>query len=309
MLLLLACSTPSFNQDQNGLWLRRHWLHEAPSDAEVDTLVQTLKEKGIQQIYPFLGPPDAEGLPGWRDQQVLTSVDLEKARGFMEKMQAKAPEIGVYPWTGGILKQDIVLEDSERSEKWMDRVLSLPLAGVHLNVEPLPEQDAYLSLLHRWKERLGNRILSVAAYPPPTPLHPYADVHWSLPFLQKVCIEADDLVVMAYDTGLTTPAAYTRLVAEWTPLLLSLPSPEKGGCTVRIGLPTYEDDRPYHHPQAETFAAGLAGVLLGLQTPPPPHFRGIALYASWTTDAEEWTVYDRNWRHRGDVNTTLVDGK
>ena len=39
-------------------------------------------------------------------------------------------------------------------------------------------------VLRAWKARLVDRTLSVAAYPPPTPQHPFPDVHWSLPFLR-----------------------------------------------------------------------------------------------------------------------------
>ena len=53
----------SFNHDENGLWARRVWLHEARTDAELDALVATLRARGINRLYPFLGPPDASGAP------------------------------------------------------------------------------------------------------------------------------------------------------------------------------------------------------------------------------------------------------
>ena len=40
--------------------------------------------------------------------------------------------------------------------------------------------------------------------------------------------------------------------------------------------------------------AGLRGLGAG------GTFEGVALYAEWTTGEEEWRLYDRAWRGRGD---------
>ena len=297
----------SFNHDENGLWARRVWLHEARTDAELDALVATLRARGVSRLYPFLGPPDASGAPGWREGELQYPVDDATASSFLNRMRARAPEIQIYPWTGGVYGRDIVFDDQARLDAWRQRVTALPVDGVQINIEPMPEQQAYLDLLTGWKAALGDRVLSVAAYPPPTPLHPFADVHWSPEFLRKVCLIADDLAVMAYDTALQEPAAYSALVAEWTRTLAALPPPEAGGCTVRIGLPAYEDNEAYHNPEAETLAAGIAGVRTALNEGAPEHVRGVAIYASWTMDTGEWATYDRDWRGREPVVAGGVD--
>lgn len=310
LLALSAChwgadATP--NRDDNGLWARRTWLHEPHDDAEVDALIASLRARGITQFYPFLGPPGPDGAPGWRDGEVVRPADPAIAGAFLDRMRAKAPDIAVYPWTGGLLGRDVDLADRARLGAWIDHVIALPSAGVQINIEPMPEWDTYIDLLDAWKAKRGDRTLSVAAYPPTTPLHPYPDVHWSPAFLRKVCSAADDLVVMCYDTALTTPDAYTALVAEWTRALSALPPPDQGGCTVRIGVPDYEDVEGWHHPGAETLAAAIAGVRAGLGASPPANVRGIAIYASWTTDAADWATYDRDWRGRNPVDAGRID--
>lgn len=301
---------PVFDRGDNGLWARRRWLHEARTDAELEALVATLRARGIKAFYPFLGPPDAEGRPGWREGELHHPVDPAVASDLLTRMKAFAPEIAVLPWTGGVRERDVVFADAERNAAWRAAVLALPVDGVQLNVETLPEQEAFLALLRDWKGALGDRTLSVAAYPPPTPLHPYPEVHWSPAFLREVCLIADDLAVMAYDTALAEPGAFTALVAEWTDTLLALPPPEEGGCTMRIGVPAYEDDEPWHRPEAETLEAGLLGVRRALEARaggPPAHLLGVAIYASWTTDEAEWATYDRLWRGRAPVAAGLVD--
>jgi hypothetical protein len=295
------------SRDDNGLWARRVWLHQAQDDAALDALITTLRARGVTRFYPFLGPPDETGQPGWRDNETLRPVDPTLAAATLTRLAERAPDVHLHPWTGGVYGRDIDLNDLPRLTRWIDAVMALPLHGIQINVEPMPEQAAFLDLLHAWKARLGDRTLSVAAYPPPTPQHPFPDVHWSLPFLREVCLIADELAVMAYDTALTEPQAYTALVAEWTRALGTLPPPEEGGCLIWIGVPAYEDDVGWHRPDAETLAAGLAGVNRALDERWPAHVRGVAVYASWTTDAAEWATYDTDWRRRAPADTPLID--
>ena len=40
----------------------------------------------------------------------------------------------------------------------------------------------------------------------------------------------------------------------------------------------------------------LVGVVSGLRGRAGGTFEGVALYAEWTTDPEDWAVYERVWR-------------
>ena len=41
---------------------------------------------------------------------------------------------------------------------------------------------------------------------------------------------------------------------------------------------------------------GLLGVVSGLRGRTGGTFEGVALYAEWTTDPEDWATYERVWR-------------
>jgi hypothetical protein len=189
----------------------------------------------------------------------------------------------------------------------MAALVALGAEGVHLNVEPLPPgEPGYLDLLRAVKDAIGEQaILSVAAYPPTTPLHPFEEVHWTLEFAREVCTVADELVVMAYDTGLPVGWLYEAQVAQWTRELAAALPP--GDCEWSMGMPAYEDDVPWHRPDVETLAHGLAGLRAGLPAPPPAGFTGAAIYASWTMDAEEWATWDRAWRGREPAGPPMPD--
>jgi len=53
----------AFDRGDNALWMRRHWMHEGPTAAEIAALVESLRARGIRRIYPFLGPMDRAGWP------------------------------------------------------------------------------------------------------------------------------------------------------------------------------------------------------------------------------------------------------
>jgi len=297
----------SFDRRDNALWLGRRWLHEEPSDAEVDALAARLAAHGISTVYPFLGPMNARGWPGWRDRGVIRTFTHERARSFRERLRSRAAGVRVIPWTGGVLDEDVVFADRARIDGFLEQVRWLAgdggFDGVHLNVEPLADDDpAFLRFLGEVKAALPHgRLLSVAAYPPTTPLHPYKRVHWSVDYIRRVCDVADDLAVMSYDTALRWPRVYERLMASWTRDLAGLPFAAPAGCEVRMGVPTYEDIAGWHDPATERVTTALTGIRAGLAAlrepvaPGEAAIRGITIYADWTTDEREWREIDRQW--------------
>jgi hypothetical protein len=291
-----------FDQGDNGLWMRRHWLHEGPTAEEIAALAASLRERGIRRIYPFLGPMDAQGWPGWRSKAGHVRYVPARAAAFLAEFHKAAPEIRVIPWTGGNLGQDVHLEDAGQRRAFAEHaraLVEMGADGIQLNVEPMPSgTPAYLDLLREVKAALGSRTLSVAAYPPPQPGEKGGETYWELPFLREVCGIAGELAVMAYDTGLTSAPAYEALVTGWTrQLAATLPPPHAKGCEWLMGVPAYDDDKDYHRPDVETVEHNLKGIIAALQQMDIPRgFRGVAVYASFSAGAAKWASYGRLWR-------------
>jgi len=58
-------------------------------------------------------------------------------------------------------------------------------------------------------------------------------------------------------------------------------------------------------PSVETIENSLAGIISALRAAGrPEHFRGVAIYASFTTDEAKWSIYDRLWRDAEPVTLT-----
>jgi hypothetical protein len=125
-----------------------------------------------------------------------------------------------------------------------------------------------------------------------------SDTYWELPFMRAVCSTANELAVMAYDTGLKSAPAYEALLSAWTrQLAAALPPPEAKGCEWLMGVPAYDDDKDYHRPDVETPGHSLRGILAGLRAAgTAPGFRGVAIHASFSADEGKWAEYGRLWR-------------
>ena len=163
-------------------------------------------------------------------------------------------------------------------------------AGVHLNVEPLTSGDqAFLKFLDQLRTAIpSGKILSIAAYPPPTRWHPFPEVHWEESYFREVARRTDQLAVMMYDTSLRVPKLYQRLMSDWTVEVLEWSE----GKPVLLGVPTYDDaGTEYHRPDVENLENALLGIHQGLSAKSlPTNYQVIVIYCEWETDATEWNA-------------------
>ena len=70
---------------------------------------------------------------------------------------------------------------------------------------------------------------------------------------------------------------------------------------VLIGVPSYEDVPASSNPEVENLETALLGVRAALESHgpvAPDCFEGVAIYANWVTDEQEWTDFERVWRGR-----------
>jgi hypothetical protein len=178
------------------------------------------------------------------------------------------------------------------------------LAGVHVNIEPMPSGNPdFPVLLRELRAALPpGKILSVAAYPPPTRWHPFREVHWDEPYFRQVAAEADQLVVMMYDTSIRWPKLYQHVLRTWTPHVLRTWTPQVlewgAPAEVLLGVPDYDDaGTGYHHPEVENLPTALRGIHGGLAgyRSLPESYAGVAVYSEWQTDEAEWRTLEREF--------------
>ena len=296
------------DRGRNAIWLSHGWLGADPWFAQngktnevsrfrdpgrIRELADRLRRNHIMDVFPHLCPAE----PGGK----LPSVDPAQVERFLDGLTG----LRVLPWIGGLNGSSASLQKPEWHAAFTAAVQKLiaahpRLAGVQVNVEPLTSGDTnFLKLLEELRIALPKeKIISVAAYPPPTRWHPYEDVHWDERYFREVARRSDQLAVMMYDAGQRIPKTYQRLMADWTQEALAWSE----GKPVLLGVPTYEDAGVgYHNPKVENLPNALLGIHRGLsRTALPSNYQGVAIYCDWETSEGEWSYFrDHFLNHAG----------
>ena len=299
----------------NAIWIGHGWLgvdewfERQGRDDEVQLfreperiteLAARLRRHHITDVYPHLCPCRSIG--------ELPLVDEEQARRFVDGMDG----IRVIPWIGGVNGRDCRPESVEWRKRFVAEVCRLleaqpGLAGIQLNIEPWPSGDVdLLALLEEMRTALPqDKLLGVAAYPPPTIWHRHPEVHWDEAYFREVARRCDQMAVMMYDTALRSSKFYRKLMADWTREVLSW----SGETPVLLGVPTYDDaGTGYHRPEVENLGNALAGIHAGLAEMEeggemskdllPANYRGVAIYCEWETEEGEWGEFRERFLRR-----------
>lgn len=182
-----------------------------------------------------------------------------------------------------------------REAAWL--VNSCGFDGVQWDYEICPDGDTgFLALLRETRTAIGvGKLLSVA-----TPLWlPYmAGPHgWSDGYFTQVAALCDQMCVMAYDAACLSPRLYVWLVKQQVVHVTQDAARGKTFCRILIGVPTYARGGLSHNPYIENIGMALRGVREGV-VDPQTHiaaFVGVAVFADYTTQADEWATYRALW--------------
>jgi hypothetical protein len=287
-----------FDRGRNGLWVGHQWYtgHHVRGGGAISTderaaLIESLRAHRIHWVFLHAGPLLEDG-----------SIS-DRPGEFFSQLRADTPEVEWVPWLGGDTRRLHLPEAA-----WRARVVRTAVElrdagfrGVHLDLEPvLDGEPGYLELLAELRAALGRDfVISHAtrrAGPFGVAAGPMARWFWSKSFYQSAMASADQTVLMAYDTSINQRKSYIGFVRHETGLLLDWACAQPGQ-RVLIGIPSYEDVPRLSNPKVENIADAALGVRAALEASPSRAscFDGVAVYAEWVTDADEWADYDRYW--------------
>jgi len=196
-----------------------------------------------------------------------------------------------------VLGKQVRLEDDHWRQTFVKSAAELLIrfpgfAGVHINIEPCRSGNKdFVAPLEELRRALPEgKILSVAAFPPPTLLYPFSDADWDESYFRAFSRRADQMAVLMYDTALPAARMYRSLMTVWTHQVLAWAE----SSDVLLGVPTYEDaDAGYQDPRVENLQQVLPGIHAGLAGYPglPARYQGLAIYSGWETDENEWQYW------------------
>jgi hypothetical protein len=198
----------------------------------------------------------------------------EAARRLIAVMHGEAPDVKAIAW---------IFAGNERLKH--TGVGEVDLAKTAVRRKMVAETRAALP---------PGKLLSVAT-PIRSPLP--GRLGWSDATFTRVARVCDQIAVMGYDTGMILPRAYVwtvRQQAIHVPRAVARGTPR---CRVMIGVPTYGQGPPSHFPWSENILMALKGVREGLSHPDAAReaFAGVAPFADYTTQPEEWATYRALW--------------
>lgn len=283
---------------ENGIWLSHGFLGDDlwfklnqrdinlfRNREKLEELFAKLQKNHFKFIYPHLCPAKPNGhIANYSTEQVELLLDV-----------ADDYQLEVLPWVGGVLNESAIIHNPKWRAGFVESIRGMlkehpRLAGVQINIEPLPSGDRdFLLLLDEVKQAIGDKMLSIAAYPPPTFWQPSENIHWELEYLEEVAKRSDQLAVMMYDTSIRLDKFYIRLMRRWSNELNQIT--ENTSCKLLLGVPVYEDyGVGYHYPNVENLENGLSGIAGGNIG---HNYQGVAVYCEWTMDDEEWLIWRR----------------
>jgi len=310
----------------NAIWARYQWFSGVPGPfhrtaspyrpgraplpaREIDAFADRLRENRLRNVFIFTGSLDPEGrYPLWPLEDA--HAPFPPAATFA-RLRARAPGLRILAWVGGVhagfkrgqmnLQRPAVRENAARLCERLVREAGFD--GVHLNIEPTRnDDDEYIALLAAVRHAIPpGAILSVAGarsiLPEVPSFRPFGNHLWDLAYTARVAARVDQIAFMTYDTFMPFPKLHRVYIRSQTRALVRAARMGNPRAEVLLGVPSYDEHNISHVRHVETLGNTLRGIRAGLgdmkegTTP----FVGVAIYASWTTDEEEWRAYRALW--------------
>ena len=277
----------SRNEAKNlAFWMQHSWM--TAERGSFTELSERLKKLPIDALYFHVGPLSPEG-------KLAEDLDI-----FSPGLKALGTTN--YAWMGQIRSQ-IDLDNSAvragvlESADW---ILDQGFDGIHLNVEPVREDDegffdlvrelraaqpeALISItMDEWQPHLLSKALSWVIDVP-------IESYWTTNQYKSYLPYVDEVVVMTYDTNFDSPKLYAWWVEQQS---IHLSRNTENSTSLRIGIPSYEQGAAIN-PEAENLETGLRGfknALTNIRTK-RNNISGPAIYSYWEMDESEWKILE-----------------
>lgn len=315
---------PETESSTNAIWLDRRWTLATNTDDSTQILVERLRDNRVQTVFAYVSSLKVDGSwSGLRDGNNRFTEAEPILIAFVEQWQRLYPEVELYAWievVSEIPTGEGQTESRLDSEQIQNTVASFSqrmietvgFDGILIDVKPVfnPNED-YLTVLRGVRSAIGLDVpLAVAVPPDLTPADTdltLADqilpgTEWDTEFKQRVALQADFVVVQAYNSYLERPVDYlewvTYQVDAWNTALAQIEAEAR----MYISVPNYADQPPAHDAQVETLSPALDGVRRGLQgtndASDEAYLAGIALFTDTDLSEQDWRLFEDKWLNR-----------
>lgn len=287
----------------DAVWLGHAWVDGRRSESDIRGLAGRLRGTGVRDLFVHVGPLNRDG--------TLPDARYPRLRWFLAAVHRDLPGVRVSAWLGQSVAADGGFDLANPATRRATvavaaRLVRTGLDGIHYDFEPVSSGDPGLTaLLRETRPVLAGGSLSCAVpqiEPLPgarLPVHAVAgrDKYWTGGYLAEVARACDQVALMAYDSVMPTASLFAGYVADQTEDAAAV-VPGRTGLV--IGVPAYHGATATHRPSAETMAAGVRGVRLGLTGYGRRRPRtGVGVYADLTATGRDWRQYVDGWVRPG----------
>lgn len=318
VLLASLINPPDDSSAPNAIWVGRDWSHAERSPEEIAAYAEQLRDQRIGQLYVYVSSLREDNAWSGLADARNSFFDAEPlVQSFVEAMRRAYPQAELYAW---------IEVSSETSEGYrLDReqvrvtaasfssrmVTRLGFDGVLLDVKPLfRENDDFPALLRAVRAEIGlDTPLLVTVPPDLTPVGTsllLPDViapgtAWSAEYKQRIALQADTLVITAYNSYQSDPVGYMEWVAYQVEAYVDAALQVDIGTQIVVSVPDYAELLPAHDASIESLAGALDGVRMGvtrLEEDEAFLLGGVALFSDAPLSDEDWRIYREKWLSR-----------
>lgn len=286
-----------FNKGHNAVWIGHEWVGEAKTDAEIAALVNNLNNYQFDTVFVHAGPLENDG--------TIKPETYKYAMNFVEKVKKSDPDIEYQAWLGQIRVKIDLSDEGVRHNVVKQSIIMSQLVGfdgIHFDIEPVGDDDLnFINLLKETRETLpqGKTIsVALAEFIPNSLVWMIKDFYKLENYntqinYSNVAKYSNQIVAMAYDTGMRRGWLYRWLVREQTVWLSNLLKNKE----FFIAIPAYDKASEDFDPKVENVENGIKGIVSGLNNirSEEENFAGVAIYPYWEIDENEWKIYEDLW--------------
>lgn len=293
-------TVPIDYQAERAIWMDITWAMDAHTDEEIMALSESLKSNHIDYIFPYVS---------YLKSGDFFNTTYDHAQNFVAKIHEFAPSVQVLAWIGVPIIRTSPDENGGfnrlKSKTIRDMIATFSahmvndygFDGIHLNAEPVFDGDnSFIETLQAIRAALPpSAILSTTAHAlqmtKRVTIFPYPIVpeHQSTDYLRQIAENSDQVVLMAYDSGLFFPSDYR----VWIIYQGQTSAAALEGLDVNflIGVPASEEMTPSHNTTTEYLANALYGVQAVLaDSNYRDNIDGISIYPDWELSDKEWEL-------------------
>lgn len=303
---------PEAKEAPNAIWLDSRWTYGNRSLDEMKALTSKLQTAQIGHLYLYITSMLEDSTWAGANGQPFNTLD-EGIRQYVSQWRSAYPGAKLYAW----IEVQAAVPDYRLNSPQLQRVVADLSAqakqqwafdGVFLDVKPVFDNNAdFPVLLRTVRASIGQDTPLVVAVPPdltPTdagitlPAQIAPNTVWSKEYKQRIALQADTLVVSAYNSYLDDPLNYIQWVEYQVKAFTEAMDGISTESRLLISVPNYATVPPAHNADIESLAGALDGVRRGkaaLGKDQQPFLQGVAIFTERLLTDEEWGVYQDKW--------------